>query len=444
MRAEHHIQMMFCSHWHLPAEYILSLFLCDCTLTYIMKKETMVSESNTPNYPTASLKPHRDESLASGHLWIFSGALQQPPKWIESGGLVDVKSAKGQFVARGYYNPQTDIAIRILTHDHDEAIDTDFLRRRIRSAMQLRQVFDAEQTNTYRLINAEGDLLPGLVVDRYAEVLVVQIHTAGMEHLRLMLVDALMEETGVRGILMRNDGQSRRREGLDVEEPRVVAGAVPTRVAVRENGVLFEVDPWEGQKTGLFLDQRDKRAALRKYTYGKRVLNCFSYTGGFSVYAALTDPQTHVTSVDISAPAIEAAREHFVMNGIDPNQHQFLTADVFDYLEQARSKGEQFDVVVLDPPAFAKTQSARTQALKAYRRLNMLGMQVLRPDGILLTCSCSGVVGMDDLLGTISQVAQRLQRPVQLLESYTHGVDHPIHIAMPETAYLKAIFCRVG
>jgi len=412
------------------------------------KKEIMTSETvqsqNYPAYPTASLKPHRDESLASGHLWIFSGALQQPPHWIESGGLVDVKSAKGHFVARGYYNPQTDIAIRILTHNHNEAIDIDFLRRRIRSAMQLRQVFDPEHTNTYRLINAEGDLLPGLVVDRYAEVLVVQIHTAGMEHLRPILVDALMEETGARGILMRNDGQSRRREGLEIEEPHVVAGAVPTRIAVRENGVLFEVDPWEGQKTGLFLDQRDKRAALRKYTPGKRVLNCFSYTGGFSVYAALSSPQTHVTSVDISAPAIEAAREHFVMNGIDPNQHQFLTADVFDYLEQARSNGEQFDVVVLDPPAFAKTQSARTQALKAYRRLNMLSMQVLRPGGILLTCSCSGVVGMDDLLGTISQVAQRLQRPVQLLESYTHGVDHPIHIAMPETAYLKAVFCRVG
>ena len=408
----------------------------------------MISETvqplRYPGYPTASLKPHRDESLAGGHLWIFSGALQQPPHWIEAGGLVDVKSATGRFVARGYYNPQNDIAIRILTHDRDEAIDTEFLRRRIRSAMQLRQVFDPERTNAYRLINAEGDLLPGLVVDRYAEVLVVQIHTAGMERLRPTLVDALMEETGARGLLMRNDGQSRRREGLAVEEPSVAAGGVPTRIAVRENGVLFEVDAWEGQKTGLFLDQRDKRAALRKYVHGKRVLNCFSYTGGFSVYAALTDPQTRVTSVDISAPAIEAVREHFVMNGIDPNLHQFHIADVFDYLEQARSNGEQFDVVVLDPPAFAKTQSARTQALKAYRRLNMLGMQVLRPGGILLTCSCSGVIGMDDLLGTISQVAQRLQRPVQLLESYTHGVDHPIHIVMPETSYLKAVFCRVG
>jgi len=396
------------------------------------------------HYPTASLKPHREESLLSGHLWIFSGALQQPPHWIEPGGLVDVKSSTAQFVARGYYNSRTDIAIRIMTRDIEEAIDEDFLRRRIRSAVELRRVFDPNRTNAYRLINAEGDGLPGLIVDRFAEILVIQIHTAGMERLRQLLIDALMDETGTRGLLLRNDSQSRRREGLELEEPQVAAGGVPMEVTVRENDVLFLVDAWQGQKTGFYLDQRDKREALRKYARAKRVLNCFSYSGGFSVYAALTSGKTHVTSVDISAPAIEAARQHFILNGLDPNQHQFVIADGFDYLEQAQSAGEQFDVVVLDPPAFAKTQSARTQALKAYRRLNMLGMQLLRPGGILLTCSCSGVIGVDDLLGALSQSAQRLQRTVQLLETYTHGVDHPINLAMPETAYLKAVFCRVG
>lgn len=396
------------------------------------------------HYPTASLKPRKDESLLDGHLWIFSGALQQAPHWVEAGGLIDVKSSTGQFVARGYYNPQTDIAIRILTRDSEEEIDLAFLRQRVRSALELRQVFDPDVTNAYRLINAEGDGLPGLVVDRYAEILVAQIHTLGMERLRPLLIDALMAEAGTRGILLRNDGQSRQREGMDVEEPVVVAGAVPTQVTVRENNVLFVVDPWEGQKTGFFLDQRDKREALRKYSRGKRVLNCFSYTGGFSVYAALSSSATRVVSVDISAPAIEAARQHFVLNGLDPNLHEFYTANVFDYLEEARLKGEMFDVVVLDPPAFAKTQGARTQALKAYRRLNQLGMQVLRPGGILLSCSCSGVVGMDDLLGVLAQNAERLHRSVQLLESYSHGVDHPIHLAMPETAYLKAIFCRVN
>lgn len=400
--------------------------------------------SSPVHYPSASLKPHREESLQSGHLWIFSGALQQPPHWIEPGGLVDVKSSTGKFVARGYYNPQTDIAIRILTHDTEEAIDREFLRRRIRSAVELRQIFDADRTNTYRLIHSEGDRLPGLVVDRYADILVAQIHTAGMERLRPLLIDALMEETGATGMLFRNESQSRHREGLEPEEPVVAAGTIPDHIAVRENGVQFIVDPWHGQKTGFFLDQRDKREALRKYARNKRVLNCFSYTGGFSVYAALGGQTTTVTSVDISSPAINVARDHFALNGLDPEAHAFLVADVFNYLEEARQRGELFDVVVLDPPAFAKTQAARSQALKAYRRLNMLGIQVLRPGGILLTCSCSGVVGMDDLLGTLSQVASQLRRPVQLLESYTHGVDHPLNLVMPETAYLKAVFCRVG
>jgi 23S rRNA (cytosine1962-C5)-methyltransferase len=395
-------------------------------------------------YPTASLKPHREESLRSGHLWIFSGALQQPPRWVEPGGLIDVKSATGQFVARGYYNPQTDIAIRILTHDIEEPIDAAFFRRRIHSALELRSIFDPEQTNAYRFVHSEGDGLPGLVVDRYANILVVQIHTLGMERLRPLIIDALREETGVSGILMRNESQSRRREGVNVEEAVVVAGEVPAQVEVRENGVRFLIDPWHGQKTGFFLDQRDKREALRKYARNRRVLNCFSYTGGFAVYAALTSSETQVISVDISASAVEFSHEQFALNGLDPSQYEFLIADVFDYLEQARDQGEQFDVVVLDPPAFAKTSSARPQALKAYRRLNTLAMQVLRPEGILLSCSCSGVVGLDDLLGAISLSSQHVRRPVQLLEVYTQSVDHPINLAMPETSYLKAVFCRVG
>ncbi len=398
----------------------------------------------TMHYPTASLKPHKNEVLQSGHLWIFSGALQQAPRWIEAGGLVDVKSATGQFVARGYYNPNTDIAIRILTRDSEEAIDSDFLRSRIRHAVQLRSVFDPQQTSAYRLINAEGDGLPGVIVDRFADILVMQIHTMGMELMRAQLIEALMQELDVKGILLRNDTQSRRREGLEVEEPVVVAGEVPSQVTILENGVTFLVDPWQGQKTGFFLDQRDKRAALRKYARGKRVLNCFSYTGGFSVYAALTSHETSVTSVDTSASAMALAHQVFTHNGLEPERYEFLIADVFDYLEDAQQRGEQFDIVVLDPPAFAKTQSAQAQALKAYRRLNLLGMQVMRPGGILLSCSCTGVVGLDDLLGILAQDAQRLNRAVQLLELYTHGVDHPINLAMPETSYLKAVFCRVN
>ncbi|QBD77870.1 class I SAM-dependent rRNA methyltransferase [Ktedonosporobacter rubrisoli] len=394
-------------------------------------------------YPTASLKPHREESLLNGHLWIFSGALQQAPHWVETGGLIDVKSATGQFVARGYYNAQTDIAIRILTRDPEELIDTEFFRRRIRKALALRSVLDPELTNAYRLLNSEGDELPGLIVDRYADILVAQIHTAGMAQLAPLAIEALTQETQAEGILLRNDSQARRREGLPIEKPEVAAGAVPAHVAIRENGIQFIVDPWLGQKTGFFLDQRDKREALRKYAAGKRVLNCFCYTGGFSVSAALSSQPTHVTSVDVSAPAVAAAREHFGLNGLDPERHEFLIADVFDYLQTAAENAEQFDVVVLDPPAFAKGQQARNQALKGYRRLNALGMQVLRPGGILLTCSCSGAIGLDDLLGVISLSAQRQGRSIQLLEQYTYSLDHPVNLAMPETGYLKAVFCRV-
>lgn len=395
------------------------------------------------HYPSTTLKPHRDESLSGGHVWIFSGALQQPPHWVEAGGLLDVKSATGQFVARGYYNPRTDIAIRILTRNPEEEINVEFLRRRIRRAVKLRRVFDGALTNAYRLIHSEGDALPGVVVDRFGDILVVQIQTAGMEQLRSQLIEALQQEIQPAGILLRNDSIARRREGLEVEEPVVVAGEVPAQVTIRENGVQFLVDPWHGQKTGFFLDQRDKREALRTYVSGKRVLNCFSYTGGFSVYAALTSPKTRVTSVDVSAPAMEMARQHFTLNGLNPEQHEFVIADVFDYLEEAQRNGERFDVVVLDPPAFAKTKDARTQALKAYLRLNMLAMQVLKSDGVLLTCSCSGSIKMEDLLDVLSQSAQRCHRTVQLLETYTHGIDHPTNRAMPETVYLKAVFCRV-
>ncbi len=394
-------------------------------------------------YPLVSLKPHREEPLLHGHLWIFSGALQQVPRDVEPGGLVEVRAADGRFIGRGYYHPHTDIAIRLLT-TLDEPVDADLLRRRLRRAQRLRRVFDPRTTDLYRLVHSEGDGLPGLIVDRYADVLVAQVHTLGMERLLPLLVEPLLTETGARGLLLRNDSQGRRREGLPLEEPRLLAGLVPSEVEVRENGVRFVIDPWRGQKTGFFLDQRDKRAALRKYVRGgARVLNCFSYTGGFSLYAALADPRVRVTSVDSSAPAMEAARRHFALNGLTTEGHEFLVIDAFEYLEGARARGERFDVVVLDPPAFARTQAARSQALKAYRRLNLLGMSVLHPEGILLSCSCSGAVGMDDLLGVLSLSARALERNVQLLEVLTHSLDHPVHLAMPETAYLKAVFCRV-
>jgi 23S rRNA (cytosine1962-C5)-methyltransferase len=399
--------------------------------------------SRAARYPTISLKPRREAPLLAGHLWVFSGAIHQLSRPAEAGDIVDVRTGEGAFIGRGYYHPQTDIAVRLLTRDPEEAIDVSFLRRAVRRAATLREAFDHDRTNAFRLINAEGDLLPGLIVDSYAGYLVVQISTAGMERLREPLVQALAEELQPPGILLRSDASSRTREGLRREAPEVAFGEVPDLIEIRESGLRFLVDTRQGQKTGFFLDQRDKRLALQKYTPGRRVLNCFSYTSAFGVYAAAANPETQVTSVDVSASALEAARANFTLNGLDPARYEFLAEDVFDYLEAASSRGEQYEVVVLDPPAFAKSQGARSQALRAYRRLNMLGMQVLAPDGILLTCSCSGAVSQDDLLGALEQSAQHIGCQVQVLESFSHSFDHPIHLLMPETAYLKAIFCRV-
>jgi 23S rRNA (cytosine1962-C5)-methyltransferase len=400
--------------------------------------------SRAARYPTISLKPRREAPLLAGHAWVFSGAIAHLARPAEPGEIVDVRTAEGAFVGRGYYHPQTDIAVRLLSRDADEAIDVDFLRRAIRRAARLREALDRDRTNAFRLVNSEGDGLPGAIIDNYAGYLVVQLSTAGMERLREPLVQALVEEMQPCGVLLRSDASSRAREGLPRETPTVAAGEVPEQIEIREHGLRFQVDMRLGQKTGFFLDQREKRLALQKYTPRRKVLNCFSYTSAFGVYAAVTSPETRVTSVDTSAPALEAARANFALNGLDPTRHAFIAADVFDFLEAAQQRGERYDVIVLDPPAFAKSQGARSQALRAYRRLNTLGMQALEPGGILLSCSCSGTIGLDDLLGAIGQSAQRLGRGVQLLEVFGHGFDHPINLAMPETAYLKAVFCCVG
>ncbi len=399
--------------------------------------------SRSARYPAVLLKPHREAPLLAGHAWVFSGAIGQLSRPAEAGALVDVRTAEGMFIGCGYYHPQTDIAVRLLTRDPDETIDGDFLRRGIRRAARLREALDRDRTNAFRLINSEGDDLPGVIVDSYAGYLVVQLSTAGMERLREPLMQALVEEMQPRGVLLRADASGRAREGLRREPPAVVAGEVPEQIEIREHGLRFLVDPWHGQKTGFFLDQRDKRLALQKYTRGRKVLNCFSYTSAFGVYVAVTSPETRVTSVDTSAPALEAARANFALNGLDPAQHTFVVADAFDFLEAALERGERYDVVVLDPPAFAKSQGARSQALRAYRRLNRLGMGALEPGGILLSCSCSGAIGLDDVLGALGQAAQQLARRVQLLEVFGHGFDHPINLAMPETAYLKAVFCCI-
>ena len=396
----------------------------------------------TPKPPVLRLKAHRDETALRGHPWIFSGALRLPIPQLAPGTIVDIHDIEDRFVGRGYYHPDTDIAVRIMTRIPDTTIDSAFLAERLRHALALRTPLLVDgRTDSYRLVNAEGDFLPGLIVDRYADVLVAQVSTSGMENLTPQLIEALVAVITPAGILLRNDVSVRAREGLEREKPRVAYGEVPPHVAIRENGMRFMVDVYTGQKTGFFLDQRDKRQALRKYVLGKTVLNTFSYTGGFGIAAAL-EGAAFVTSVDQSSPVIAHAKEQMTLNGIDPDAHEFSVGDAFAHLERWSDERRQFDVVILDPPAFAKSANARTQAMRAYRRLNVLGLNVLRPGGLLVTCSCSGAITHEEFRIIISEAGQRVGRTIQTAEIFEHGLDHPVLLAMPESRYLKVIFCR--
>ncbi len=370
------------------------------------------------------------------------------PKNIEPGVLVDLHDAGGQFVARGYYNPRTDIAVRILTRDQAEEVNRQFFERRIGQALQLRQrSLDLARTDVYRLINAEGDFLPGVIVDNYAGVLVVQSHTAGIDVLLEPLIAALEAVMQPVAILLRNDVAARLREGLTRQEPRLLTGRIPEDLTVQENGFRFGVDPRLGQKTGFFTDQRDKRQALQRYAAnlpeGATMLNTFSYTAGFSVYAAAVNPGLRTINVDQSVRALEQARRNLELNGLEPSNHTYEALDAFKWLEQAGTQSGQYDIVILDPPAFAKSYKDKPRALPGYVRLNRLGLPLVKAGGFLMTCSCSGSVSLEEFTGCLRDAAVLAGRDIQVLETYENGSDHPVSLAAPEGRYLKVLFCRV-
>lgn len=387
------------------------------------------------------IKGGREWQVLRGHPWIFSGAIENAPNDLEAGSLVDLHDNTNRFVARGYYNPKTDIAVRILTRNQVQAIDQAFFEEQIRQALALRQqTLDFDQTNVYRLINAEGDFLPGVIADYYGGYIVLQSHTAGIDQLLEPLTAALQAVIKPQGILLRNDVSVRTREGLVKEEPRLLSGDIPPNLIVQENGYKFEINLWKGQKTGFFTDQRDKRQALQKYTrrldQAAKLLNVFSYTAGFSVYA---NP-VQTINVDQSALALETARRNFILNGFEADQHQFINTDAFGWLEKCK---EKFEVVILDPPAFAKSHRDKAKAIQGYTRLNRLGIPLVKPGGILLTCSCTGAVSLDEFDNCLREASAAAHRSLQILETYENSVDHPVSAATPESRYLKVHFCRV-
>jgi 23S rRNA (cytosine1962-C5)-methyltransferase len=395
-------------------------------------------------YPVLHLRQGRDFSLLNGHPWVFSGAFRELPRDLPAGSVVDVVSSRSEWVARGHINARNSLAFRALTTDADERIDAAFYERRFARALRLRGLLPADVT-AYRLVHAEADFLPGLIVDRFDRWLVVQFHTAGVERDRQMILDALEQVVAPLGILARDDIRVREREGIAAGGATVERGEVPELIEIAEHGVRYLVDPWRGQKTGFFLDQREKRAYLGALApHAASLLNCFSYTGGFALAALARNPHLRTVNVDASAPALELARRNYALNGHDPDTHELRPEEVNRYLQGAIEAGTRFDIVVVDPPAFAKNLGMKDRALHGYESLNGAAARVVAPDGLLLTCSCSGAVSPDEFEGAVRQGLRQGRRSAQLLASFGPSLDHPTLPGFPEDRYLKALLFRLG
>jgi 23S rRNA (cytosine1962-C5)-methyltransferase len=394
--------------------------------------------------PRLTLQPGRDYTLLHGHPWLFSGAFRALPSDAPAGTIADVLNAAGEWVARGHLNARNSLAFRVLTHTPDEPIDEEFYRRRIERATGLRRLLPADITG-YRLVNAEADGLPGLIVDRYDRWLVTQFSTAGAERQRELILDALQQALAPAGILVRDDIRVREREGLTIGGAAVARGDVPGEIEITEGAVHYLIDPHGGQKTGFFLDQREKRQ--RTYQLAPHLaslLNLFAYTGGFALAALAGNPAIRTVNVDSSGPALALARRNYSLNGHELAAHTFEERDVTRYLQAASDTGQRFDLVVVDPPAFARSHAKKERALHAYEQLNALAARVVAADGLLLTCSCSGAVNAAEFENAVRAGLVRAGRSAQLMELFGPALDHPTLPGFPEDRYLKALLLRLG
>lgn len=392
------------------------------------------------NLPRLRLKKGEDRRLRAGHLWVYSNEVDTrstPLKAFEAGQLVHLEDQRGALFGTAYVNPRTLICARLLGRDANARLDAPWLQQRIARALALREALYEQPC--YRLVYGESDGLPGLVVDRFADVLVVQITTAGMERARDTLLTVLEEMLHPAAILLRNDTSSRELEGLDTGVETAL-GTLPETVTVEENGARFEVPLVAGQKTGWYYDHRANRARMQQYVGDKRVLDVFSYIGAWGIEALVAGARD-VTCVDGSQRMLEQARHNAAVNG----RGKDLTAiagDAFEVLKQLQKDGQTFDVVVLDPPAFVKRRKDLDEGALAYRRLNAHAMDLLVPDGLLVSASCSYHMPRERLLSEIRRAGQRTRRWLQVLEQGHQGPDHPVHPAMPETDYLKCFIVR--
>jgi 23S rRNA (cytosine1962-C5)-methyltransferase len=392
-----------------------------------------------------TLKPGREKPVQQRHPWLFSGAIQRTDGRFQPGDLVTIVSHDGRYLATAYANPHSQIRARILTWDADEALGPDFWRSRIRRAIAGRQALALEPATTaYRLINAEADGLPGLIVDKYGDYLVLQCLTLGIDRRKTRLADLLAEELRPVGIIERSDANVRAKEGLEPVNGLLQGSAPPSPLFIRENGLEFGVDLMRGHKTGFYLDQRANRAAIGApaFVMGKEVLNVFAYTGGFAVYAAAAGAGP-ITNVDSSMEVLELAEQNVLRLGQKRPSDEYLLGDAFLVLRDFRDNGRLFDMVILDPPKFAHSQRDVERAARGYKDLNWLALRLLRPGGLLATFSCSGLVSADLFQKIVFSAALDAHRDVQILQPLAQAPDHPILLTFPESAYLKGLLCRV-
>lgn len=389
------------------------------------------------------LNPGREKSLLRRHVWIFSGAVADYPGEAAPGETVEVFDAKNNFLARAAYSPDSQLIARVWTFDRDEQIDEAFFARRIKAAVEYRHFLKLDDPKGgCRLINSEADGLPGLVVDRYAGVLVIQITSAGIEFHRDTIVKLLAEITGAASIYERSDVSVRAKEGL-AERSGLLYGAQPLNpVIIEENGARFAVDVRHGQKSGFYFDQRCARAAVAAYADGRTVLNAFSYTGAFAVSALLAGAG-HVINIDSSAPALKQAAHNLEMNKIKPERYENRTADVFTELRRLVEEGRKFDLVILDPPKFIESQKALVRGCRAYQDIARLGYRLLNPGGLLFNFSCSGLMTPELFQKITADAALDAGVRARLVRHLEQAPDHPVSLAVPEGFYLKGLVTRI-
>ena len=385
----------------------------------------------------AVLRKTRESRVRSGHPWVFASDIERIEGSFEPGDVVDVVSSHNTYLGRAFYNPKSQISLRMLT-THDEPVDEAFFRRRVQEAWDYRNQFC--DPASCRLIFSESDFLPGLIVDKFGEYLVVQSLCLGIEKWKQSIVRDLAEIVHPRGIWERSDVPVRRLEGLE-QTTGLLYGEVPDSIDMVENGLRFVVDVKNGQKTGFFLDQKENRAAIAPLCKGARVLDCFCHNGSFSLHAAKYGARS-VLGVDISEEALEVARLNAENNGLS-DVVTFEAHNCFDHLRELTDAREQFDVVILDPPAFTKTRAAVESALRGYKEINLRGMKLVRKGGFLVTCSCSQHVSPEQFRDMINQAARDSKTKLRLVENRTQGHDHPILPASPETQYLKCMILQV-